>query len=335
MASHHNGFVAESIRSEIARVAPEFAGEAITRLGEGMDSIAFSVGGTYVFRFAKHAEAAAGLRREIALLPRLAARLPLVVPRHEYVGEHSGTSDPFVGYRLIRGEPLDRALYNHLPEAQREGVLADLADFLDAVHAFPAEEAAGCGVARHGHRADYLEDLRRAQNDVFPLLADPVRHRVESRLAAFLDDDAHFADAPTLLHGDLWPEHVLYSRADGRLAGVIDFGDLCLGDPAYDLAFLALRLGPGFLADLLRLRPHGDPARLAEKIHAIALFNAIEDIFFGLEQEDRTLVDSGLAELSELTKADPESRRPGFPAGPDRSDPRKDRPTNSLGRTGS
>ena len=305
MAIDRSGFVAESIRSEIARVAPEFAGRPVAPLGEGMDSIAFSVGGTFVFRFAKHAEAAAGLRREIALLPRLAPRLPLDVPRLEYVGEHSGTGFPFVGYRLIRGEPLHRTLYDGLPEASREGVLADLASFLDAVHAFPTQEAAGCGVARHGERADYLEDLRRARDDVFTLLADPVRHRIESRLRAFLDDDAHFADAPTLLHADLWPEHVLYSRAEGRLAGVIDFGDLSLGDPAYDLAFLALGLGPGFLAGLLRHRPHSDPARLAEKVRAFALFNAIEDVFFGLEQEDRSLIDSGLADLSELINGDP------------------------------
>ena len=56
----HDGFGPESIRSEIARVPPEFAGEPVTRLGEGMDSIAFSVGGAFVFRFAKHAEEAAG-----------------------------------------------------------------------------------------------------------------------------------------------------------------------------------------------------------------------------------------------------------------------------------
>ena len=36
------------------------------------------------------------------------------------------------------------------------------------------------------------------------------------------------------LHADLHPANVL--TADGTLCGVIDFGDLCAGDPAYDLA---------------------------------------------------------------------------------------------------
>ena len=38
----------------------------------------------------------------------------------------------------------------------------------------------------------------------------------------------------TWLHGDLHPRNVIV--ADGRLAGVIDWGDLCVGDPATDLA---------------------------------------------------------------------------------------------------
>jgi aminoglycoside phosphotransferase (APT) family kinase protein len=36
------------------------------------------------------------------------------------------------------------------------------------------------------------------------------------------------------LHGDLHPRHVL--TVDGRISGVIDFGDLTSGDPATDLA---------------------------------------------------------------------------------------------------
>src|SRR5438128_2283605 len=41
---------------------------------------------------------------------------------------------------------------------------------------------------------------------------------------------------PALLHADLGPEHLLVR--DGRLAGVIDWGDARLGDPALDYAWL-------------------------------------------------------------------------------------------------
>ena len=195
MSNDHDGLDAVSIRFEIARIAPEFGREPIAQLGEGMDNFAVSVGEIFVFRFPKHAEAAEGLRRELALLPRLAPRLHLDIPRFEYVGEHSGTGLPFVGYRLIRGEPLHRTLYDDLPEVTRDGILGDIADFLSAVHTFPVREAVDCGIAPHGDRAGYLEDLRRARDDVFPLLDDTVRHVVDSRLNAFLEDEANFAHA--------------------------------------------------------------------------------------------------------------------------------------------
>jgi hypothetical protein len=80
MAGDHDGNDLLAIRREIVRVGPEFLAEPIAPLGEGMDNLAVLVGGAAVFRFAKHDDAAAGLRREIALLPRLARGLSLAIP---------------------------------------------------------------------------------------------------------------------------------------------------------------------------------------------------------------------------------------------------------------
>ena len=52
-------------------------------------------------------------------------------------------------------------------------------------------------------------------------------------------------DGPPLwLHGDLHPANVL--TVDGTLCGVIDFGDICSGDPACDLAACWVLLPDGF-----------------------------------------------------------------------------------------
>jgi aminoglycoside phosphotransferase (APT) family kinase protein len=51
--------------------------------------------------------------------------------------------------------------------------------------------------------------------------------------------------APVWVHGDLHPANTLF--VDGRLAAVIDFGDLCAGDPATDLAAGWLLLPPAML----------------------------------------------------------------------------------------
>jgi aminoglycoside phosphotransferase (APT) family kinase protein len=43
-----------------------------------------------------------------------------------------------------------------------------------------------------------------------------------------------WAGPPLWLHGDLHPANAL--TTDGTFCGVVDFGDLCAGDPALDLA---------------------------------------------------------------------------------------------------
>jgi aminoglycoside 2''-phosphotransferase len=298
MAGDHDGHDLEAIRREVVRIAPQLSKEPIERLGEGMDSFAVLAGGTAVFRFPKHEDAAAGLRREIALLPRLAPSLSLAIPRIEYVCEHSSTGLPFVGYALIGGEPLRLQIYNSLARDNWNGILGDLASFLTAVHGFPVEEAISCGVAQFEGRADYSDALQRARDDVYPHLDNAVGHAVQTQLQAFLEDDANFAYAPTLLHADLWPERVLFSRRAGCLAGVIDFGDVSIGDPDYDLAFLGRKLGSGFIAELLRHFPHANPVRLAEKIRCFNLFNAIDDVSIGLDRGERPLVESSLADLA-------------------------------------
>jgi hypothetical protein len=81
----------DSFMLDILQVAPEFRGASVAALGEGMDNTALLVAGELVFRFPKHAESAGRLEREIALLPELARRLDLTIPRIEFVGHRAST----------------------------------------------------------------------------------------------------------------------------------------------------------------------------------------------------------------------------------------------------
>jgi aminoglycoside phosphotransferase (APT) family kinase protein len=67
---------------------------------------------------------------------------------------------------------------------------------------------------------------------------DGVRHVWEQALAA-----PEWVGPPLWLHADLHPANIV--TAGGRLAGVIDFGELCAGDPATDLAAAWMLLPPG------------------------------------------------------------------------------------------
>ena len=71
--------------------------------------------------------------------------------------------------------------------------------------------------------------------------------------------------APSVVcHGDLHFRHLLVR--DGALAGVIDWGDLCRGDPAVDLMAYWMAL-PGFARPDF-LRAYGHPLREDQLLRA-------------------------------------------------------------------
>jgi aminoglycoside phosphotransferase (APT) family kinase protein len=151
---------------------------------------------------------------EIVLLPVIAPALPVNVPLFEHISR-----DPlFVGYRLIRGEPL--------VDEDADGVRA----FLEALHALDASRLP----VQHLDWVDaYREQCAEFERLVFPLLDKDLRAQAK-RLFSGAETLVDFT--PALIHADLAPEHLLVR--DDRLVGVIDWGDVRLGDPALDYAWL-------------------------------------------------------------------------------------------------
>jgi aminoglycoside phosphotransferase (APT) family kinase protein len=198
---------------------------SLHEIEDGWDFKVLVLDGEWVLRLPRSARTAEKLAKEVALLPVLAPTLPVEVPRFEYVSHEP----PFVVYRLIRGEPLQGA--------DPEGVRA----FLEALHSF---DASGLDLPRPDWRGLYrghADDWRRT---VLPLLDAGERPRGEALLAEI---ETLTGFVPALVHCDLGPEHLICR--DGRLAGVIDWGDAKIGDPAIDYAMLLNGPFPGWDVD--------------------------------------------------------------------------------------
>lgn len=70
------------IESQFSQLAPI----RVTGRVQGWDNEALEIGGEWIFRFPKRADAAQDFERELQLLPRLVGRLPLAIPRYEFFG---------------------------------------------------------------------------------------------------------------------------------------------------------------------------------------------------------------------------------------------------------
>ncbi len=211
----------------------DFARARLEESGEDHQVVVLDAG--WVFRFARPGrgrEALAGPER--ALLAWLAPDVPFAIPFFE---RFSAAGD-FVGYRYIAGRPLRPELYATLADRTREATLAAMAVFLTRVHAAPPATIAQAdgAVAKEWTGAMWRKRWlaeRRAPVARFAPTA------LVARADRFFDAFAAAAKPPreVVIHGDVSDDHMLLAPSGGALAGVIDFGDACLGDPAYDLTF--------------------------------------------------------------------------------------------------
>lgn len=230
-------------RSLVETQFPALAPVSVGLLGAGWDNTAFLVNDAYVFRFPRRQFVVPLLEAETRLLPALAPRLPLPIPSPTFVGQPTDTFPwSFAGYAMIPGRTACAAA---LDECQRLAVAAPLARFLAALHAIPASEAARLGAGPDTiARLDLAKRIPKAHDYL-----DQCAHRgliQDTRPFTAILDTApatYIPRADTLVHGDLYFRHLLVDP-DQQLAGVIDWGDVHLGDTALDLAIAHTFLPP-------------------------------------------------------------------------------------------
>ncbi|MCQ2011075.1 phosphotransferase [Sporolactobacillus sp. STSJ-5] len=222
-------------RTLIERQFPELAPAKVSALGEGYDNTVYLVNERYVFRFPRRQIAVGLLRAESGILPKLADHLPLQISKPLFFGNPDAEfSWPFLGYEKVRGY-----LPVILTHEERARSAADLAQFLRALHHFPAEQAAALGVPDDElGRLDIGKRKMALLQRVDQLAMQNLYHRV-GKLRQYVEktDPIPLAEQRCLVHGDLHIRNLISNQL-GRVTGVIDWGDVHIGDPAVDLSIV-------------------------------------------------------------------------------------------------
>ncbi|GAA1670561.1 aminoglycoside phosphotransferase family protein [Glycomyces endophyticus] len=194
---------------------PDLAGLDLRPVDGGWDNRMWRLGGDLALRLPRSERAPALLEYEHRWLPGLAPGLPLPVPVPARLGAPTERfPKTWLVTTWVHGTPADLA-----PVAS-PGSAETLAAFLTALHR-PAPAEAARPTDRGVPLAAFAPDLAG--------LTGPLKEVWDDALAAPAWDGP-----PLWLHGDLHAANVV--TADGALAGVVDFGDMCTGDPAADLS---------------------------------------------------------------------------------------------------
>lgn len=218
---------ADVVRVLLRAQFPQLADEPVSYLAEGYDHQMYEVG-PWLFRFPKRAEVVRWFVGEAAALPVIEPVIGVPVPRFEYLGEPSEAFPyPFAGYRRLPGVAAEDAGYIDVPALARS-----LGSALTRLHAVDP------GLIPLAQRSDEPSTWG-LQCDGAVLSALPSVVRDEA--SAFLRDEIErppFGGPLRVVHNDLLPEHILIDEATGSLSGIIDFADLCIGDPTGDFVGL-------------------------------------------------------------------------------------------------
>jgi aminoglycoside 2''-phosphotransferase len=243
-----------------------------TRIGEGWTAVAYRVD-ALVFKFPKRATAWEELDREIAFLAYARQRLPLPVPEHVHrARESAGAPHGYVVYRNIPGVAVEARTLQ--PNART--VLAQvLANFLRALHDMDPAPIASI-LPHEDEYAVALQHQRDAEETIAPHLSSGERRCLRDVLAQHLGDPLNFAGRARILHADLSVDHVLC--VDQTVTGILDWGDVCLGDPDYDFGYLYDDFGEAFVREMGTHYGHADPERLVRKARYFSITDQIATI---------------------------------------------------------
>ncbi|MEV5488623.1 aminoglycoside phosphotransferase family protein [Streptomyces bobili] len=242
---------ADLVRDLLQEQHPDLAGLAIREVAGGWGNQMWRLGNELAVRMQRMDPTPELQFKERRWLPVLAPRLPLPVPTPVRCGEPSERFPKhWTVMTWVPGEPLDHGTISLGAHA------ADtLAGFLRALHVeAPAE--APTGTDRGGHPrncADGFEHFFQAV--ALEDIAADVRAVWDDAVAA-----PAWEGPPVWVHGDLHPANVVVS--DGTLSGIVDFGGLFAGDPAWDLGAAWVLLPAGTASRFFDTYAHADEAAI-------------------------------------------------------------------------
>jgi len=243
VALHHDEIPvnAELVRALVRRSMPEYGDAPVQPLpSTGSTNALFRLGDDLVVRLPRQPGGSASIAKEATWLPVIGPQLPIDVPEVVAVFEaDSYFPERWSVLRWIDGAHPAVVDPQTPADVRREDLARDLAYLLAALQQVDVPPGAVGDPDLHWYRGKPLATMDEATRENIA--------RCRSLPDFGLDLDAAeslWADAMTLpgvndgtpprwYHGDLAAENLL--MRDGKLAAVLDFGGLAVGDPTVDL----------------------------------------------------------------------------------------------------
>jgi len=305
----HNDFplTPDQVAAILAADIPQMHGAHVVALGDGWDYSTFLANDEWVFRFPKRRQCVRALAAEKTILDALAVALQadeIAIPRYHYhVLRPAAFALSYAGYPLLRGDPLS----NHgASSIDRIGLGGQLGRFL-----LRLQRAAPSPAPRvyHDELPSHILDFRQELDEVATVL--PARLVAACR-KLLGNAPPPFTGTPSFQHGDLGAEHILVDPAQGRIVGIIDWGDASWGNPVRDVVGLWAWGGDAAVAAAQSTWPYALTSEDWSRLRFWGASYAIGSAYFGYKDGRDALYATALGWLERMYSAGQLSN-PGTP----------------------
>jgi aminoglycoside phosphotransferase (APT) family kinase protein len=211
----------------------------IRLIDEGWDNSVYLINEACIFRFPHRDYGVFCLENEIALAAHLAKQLSFPISSPKWVGHATEQYPyPFVGYPLIPGIPLCEASPTLI---QDKAFAMTLATWLKELHAIKLTEGyINLIKGDHSWRLNVKRRLTRCKENLTQyekyFLQAGFEKSLLFKIIALFENLNLTEKTKVYLHGDLYCRHILVDPISFLPCGLIDWGDVHVGDPGIDLA---------------------------------------------------------------------------------------------------
>ncbi|MFA6588205.1 MAG: aminoglycoside phosphotransferase family protein [Patescibacteria group bacterium] len=252
----------------------------------GWDFLVFIVNDLMVFRFPRDKRADKGLESQVKFANRFYHDVNLSIPRPQIENENGCR---FMAYPFIQGEPLKPVWLRRCSVSKQSSMARQLGRFLTTLHAFSVNRASSLGIQKRQAGFNSYDSVAYFRVHLHPHITEKEWRWVVGRLDEIQVLIRKSAFRPVVAHNDIAPTHILFDPLKGRLTGIIDFGDLGIGDPAFD--FFRLDVYPrAFLDQILSTYGGHIDGLFFEREQGYRDISLIHRLVHYMEKKDHKLV---------------------------------------------
>lgn len=288
----------ESMAASIINEQFAFDVQTIKPLGEGWDNMVYLINNDLAFRFPRRKVAVPHIAREIAVLSKLAGRLPLDSPVPLFLGKPS-LQYPFLfyGHKIVKGQSRSHL---RLSATDFNNAAKTLANFLCQLHKLDLKDLSlkPKSLGPPFDRAQISNLFANLINYKKQLAPNFSLSAYDKKIETILDQASNYVPdrkVLALVHADLYHRHLLFDEKN-CLTGIIDWGDTCASDPVVDLAVI-YQFFPKKSHQIF-FNTYGEVSE-DKKNYArfLGLYYAVILLWFGSERHDKDLVTTSLRTL--------------------------------------